>query len=641
MQTPIYLSPAEEHHWRAPPEADSPLMPLGTLDTPAKPKAGAFTLKGFVRLWRVRFQIFLRDIRSSDIGQIVACGVIGVLVGVLVEAIHNAVLWLHRIDFLLPPGVRLSEGTSADALRVLLVPALGGLLLGGSAWLLRRRFETNIVDPIEANALHGGRMSLRASLRLVLATIVSNAAGASLGLEAGYSQIGAAVFSRLGQNLHLRRDDLRIFVTAGASAAIAAAFDAPLAGAFYGFELVLGSYIPRALAPIAVASLAGTLTQRALLEPHTLFTVTSTASLPTSAYFVFAGLGLGAAAISIVAMRSVTWAERVFESIKVPAWLRPALGGVILSALALAFPQVLGGGYGAIQFHLDHRWGVLPLIALLIAKLVASALSISAGFRGGMFSSSLFLGGLFGAVVAAAVGLFAPELAAVRVPIVIVGMGSVAAGIVGAPLTMAFLVLESTGDFAMTVGVLVGVVMSSTIVRLAFGYSFSTWRFHVRGLPIKGAHDIGWLADLTVDKIMRADPITVPADMRLAALRKQVPLGSVRQVYVTDHGGRYLGAIDVVAAHDSAIDDAVDNIVAGDLAEAPTLYLTAGDNVRAALSRFGYSRQETLPVVSAPDHIILGYLTEAYALRRYMQELERQRSAELGENLFSIGQLPR
>jgi len=615
---------------------------VGTLDTIAKTKGATPTFKGFVRLWRVRFQIFLRDIRSSDLGQILACGAIGILVGILIEAVHVLVTWLHKIDFLLPADVRLSEGTDIDTLRILIVPALGGLLLGGSAWLLRRKLDTNIVDPIEANALHGGRMSLRASLRLLLATIVSNAAGASLGLEAGYSQLGAAVFSRIGQNLHLRRDDLRIFVTAGASAAIAAAFDAPLAGAFYGFELVLGSYIPRALAPIAVASLAATLTQRALLEPHALFAVTSTGNLPTVAYFIFAALGIGAAALSIVAMQSVTWAERLFDGVKVPAWLRPALGGVILSAIALAFPQVLGGGYGAIQFHLDHQWSFLPLIALLIAKLVASALSISSGFRGGMFSSSLFLGGLFGAVVAAAVTLFFPALAPMRVPIIIVGMGSAAAGIVGAPLTMAFLVLESTGDFAMTVGVLVGVVTCSTIVRLAFGYSFSTWRFHVRGIPIRGAHDVGWLADLTVGKIMRADPVTVQADMRLRALREKVPLGVVRQVYVTDRAGQYLGAIDLVAAHDSAIDDAADNIVAGDLAESPNVYLTSGDNVRTALGRFETSRQETLPVVSLPDRIILGYLSESYALRRYTQELERQRSSELGEkNLFSIGQVPR
>ena len=615
---------------------------MGTLDTTARTKGATPTLKGFVRLWRVRFQIFLRDIRSSDLGQILACGAIGILVGILVEAVHVLVTWLHKIDFLLPGDVRLSEGTDIDTLRILIVPALGGLLLGGSAWLLRRRLDTNIVDPIEANALHGGRMSLRASLRLLLATIVSNAAGASLGLEAGYSQLGSAVFSRIGQNLHLRRDDLRIFVTAGASAAIAAAFDAPLAGAFYGFELVLGSYIPRALAPIAVASLASTLTQRALLEPHALFAVTSTGNLPIIAYFIFAALGLGAAALSIAAMQSVTWAERLFDGVKVPPWLRPALGGAILSAIALAFPQVLGGGYGAIQFHLDHQWSVWLLLALLVAKLVASALSISSGFRGGMFSSSLFLGGLFGAVVAAALTLFFPALAPVRVPIIIVGMGSVAAGIVGAPLTMAFLVLESTGDFAMTVGVLVGVVTCSTIVRLAFGYSFSTWRFHVRGIPIRGAHDVGWLADLTVDKLMRADPITVQADMRLRDLRAKVPLGSVRQIYVTDRGGQYLGAIDLVAAHDSAIDDAADNIVAGDLAESQNVYLTPGDNVRTALSRFETSRQETLPVVSVPDHIILGYLSESYSLRRYMQELERQRSSELGEkNLFSIGQVPR
>ena len=102
-------------------------------------------------------------------------------------------------------------------------------------------------------------------------------------------------------------------------------------------------------------------------------------------------------------------------------------------------------------------------------------------------------------------------------------MGSVAAAIIGAPLTMVFLVLEATGDFPLTVGVLIGVITASTIVRLTFGYSFATWRFHQRGLGIRGAHDIGWIADLTVARMMRSDPKIVTTDMSVAMLRKRFP----------------------------------------------------------------------------------------------------------------------
>ena len=125
------------------------------------------------------------------------------------------------------------------------------LLFGILAWLIRKSRSADIVDPVEANAMYGGRMSVPDSIRLTVATMLSNSAGASVGMEAGYTQFGGAIFSWFSQYFRLRRDDARVFVTAGAAAAIASAFNAPLAGAFYGFELVLGSYSPKALAPVA------------------------------------------------------------------------------------------------------------------------------------------------------------------------------------------------------------------------------------------------------------------------------------------------------------------------------------------------------------------------------------------------------
>src|SRR3546814_4900342 len=130
-----------------------------------------------------------------------------------------------------------------------------------------------------------------------------------------------------------------------------------------------------------------------------------------------------------------------------------------------------------------------------------------------MFSSSLFLGVLLGALVSSAMSLIAPDLSQHQVAFMLVGMGAVGAAIIGAPITMVLLVLEGTGNFEVTMGVLVAVVVASTIMRLTFGYSFSTWRFHLRGVPITGAHDVGWIADLVVARAMRSDPVIVPSNV--------------------------------------------------------------------------------------------------------------------------------
>jgi CIC family chloride channel protein len=307
--------------------------------------------------------------------------------------------------------------------------------------------------------------------------------------------------------------------------------------------------------------------------------------------------------------------------------------------IALYVPQVLGSGHGAIQFHFDNNWTLTALVIVLMAKLVASALSIGSGFRGGMFSSSLLLGCLFGAVFADVAAMILPRLAEQHAALMMVGMGSVAAAVIGAPLTMVFLVLEGTGNFPMTVGVMTGVVIASTIVRLTFGYSFSTWRFHQRGLGIRSPHDVGWLADLTVAKLMRSDPKIVPADMSLAALRTQFPLGGPKRVFVV-RDGSYAGTIDLTALHDKAFDAQSDSRTAGEVASDAGVFLLPGQNVRVALARFEEALTESLPVLaSGGNRAVVGYMTEAYALRRYSQELERRRNADLGaRDLFNISE---
>jgi CIC family chloride channel protein len=572
-------------------------------------------------------QFFVTHIRNNDLALVIWGAMVGVTAAAGEALLSGGVRLLHTVLY----GVSLTghlSGSGPYEWRVLLpVLGFGGLGVGVVSWGIRRLNNRSIVDPIEANALYGGRMSIRDSAGLALLTVLSGGVGASVGLEAAFTQLGGSFGSRLGRLLYLRRADVRTLVGCGAGAAIAAAFHAPLTGAFYAFELILGSYAPAALGAVAAASLAGTLTARALTGTEPIFRVGHSISLQPFDYGLCAALGIGAALLSILVMRGVTTTEAVFRKASIPAWARPALGGLILAALAFAYPQVLGSGHGAILSQLRDQTVFPVLLGMLAAKAAASAISIGAGFRGGLFSAALFLGSLFGGVVAA--GLQASGIEIDPLAYTLAGMGAVAAGIIGAPVTMILLVLETTGDFSATLAVMIAVLTCSISVRHFFGYSFATWRFHLRGLPIASPVDIGWVRDFSVAKLMRPDPPLIGKDATVAQLKRKFPPGSIKFLFAVDNDNRFAGAVDLMAAYQATKEEQP----IADFTGNSEFYLRPSENGRAALARFREAALETLPVVEdGPDGTggtVIGMVTEYYALRRYTQELERRRAADI------------
>ncbi|HEX7969934.1 MAG TPA: chloride channel protein [Stellaceae bacterium] len=585
---------------------------------------------GFGLLWQ-------RKLRDNEVALLVMSGLFGIMVGVGVVAIERVVQLFHQLNFAIAADQHLSAGGALAWWRVLLVPIVGGLLAGTAATLIRRARAHETVDAIEANALFGGKMSLTDSVALTLLTAISSGVGASVGMEAGFTQLGAGLASHIGQSLRLRRGDLRTVVGCGAAAAIAAAFNAPLAGAFYAFELVIGSYSPAVLAPISIAALFATLVVRGVFGADSIFTLDTPVRIAGLDYGLFAVLGIVAAAIAIATMRGVTWIERLFRRLRVPAWLRPCIGGILIGLIATVYPEVLGSGHGAVQLTLDHALPASILLGLIAAKGLASAISVGSGFRGGLFSSALLLGGVYGgaAVVVlqgafSALGLGHGEFD--RIAYMLVGMGSVAAAIVGAPVTMILLVLELTGSFPAAVGVMVGVIIASVVVRLTFGYSFATWRFHLRGVPIRGGYDIGWIQDLTVGLLMRRDVHTAPMGMTIGDFRARFPLGGIKRVFIVDAEGRYRGIVVTADAYNPDVDDQLGQRPIDDLRIAEDQFLLPQQNVRLALHRFVSAETEALAVVSDADRRqVVGFVTEGYVLRRYNQEFEQVRADELGE----------
>ena len=212
-------------------------------------------------------QVLRALVRADEIWLVVLAAFLGCGTGISVWLMNATTQIVHQVLFHIRPDERLSAMASLDPTRTVVVPVLGGLALGLVTLGLTRLRPRRTVDPIEANALFGGRMSLSGSLIVVLQTVMSNGVGASVGLEAGYTQIGSAIASRWGHAFRVRRNDLRLLVGCGAAAAIAGAFNAPLTGSFYAFELVIGTYTLVAFAPVAVAALVSQAVVRALGGP--------------------------------------------------------------------------------------------------------------------------------------------------------------------------------------------------------------------------------------------------------------------------------------------------------------------------------------------------------------------------------------
>ncbi|MBU4435575.1 MAG: chloride channel protein [Alphaproteobacteria bacterium] len=567
-----------------------------------------------------------RRIRSSELWLIAVAVVIGVAAGAAAVLQAKLAHGLQSVLFDIDLDQRLSAQSAIAPLRTLAIP-LGGLALGILTWAWLKYRPRPAVDPVEANALHGGRLSLKDSVFICLQTLISNGFGASVGLEAAYAQAGAAIASFVGQKLNLRRADMRTLVGAGAGAAIAAAFGAPLTGAFYAFEIVLGAYTVANLAPVAAAALAAVLVASRMGAIPYLLKTSTPAVQSWFDYGLYALLGLICAAAGIGLMRLVAMVERGVAGSGIDRVWRPAVGGLALAVLAVITPQILSSGHGALHLNLASDPGLKTLLMLVALKALASVLSLSFGFRGGLFFASLFLGTLIGQIFAA-LSVLTPWLPALDPTVAaLVGMAALAVAVVGGPFTMSFLVLEATGDFTVTAAALAASLIASAIVRETFGYSFSTWRLHLRGETIRSAHDVSWMRPLTAGRMMRKDVQTIAASTTLAEFRRRFPLGSTRRVVMVDDAERYAGVIVTALAY--AEPEGGDRPVSV-LAVNPDAALTPDQSIKEVMSAFDNTESDELAVVDA-DLRVIGLVSEAHATRRYAEELEKVRRDLTGE----------
>jgi len=516
---------------------------------------------------------------------------------------------------------------------ILAATTLGGLAVGlFVAFVMPGRRPLGVADVMEACALRGGRMGLSAGIGAAFVSALSLGVGASAGREGPVVHLGASLSAFVAARLRLGRALTQTLLGCGVAAAVAASFNAPIAGAFFALEVVVGHYAMSAFAAIVISSVTGTIVSRIWFGDFPAFTIPEHSIASFLEFPAFALLGLVSAATAVIFMFSVDVASRVVEKTPAPAWLRPACGGLAVGLIALAFPQILGVGYEATDTAIRGQFGLWMLCALLVAKTAATAISLGSGFGGGVFSPSLYLGAVLGGVF----GIFAtqmfPHLSSGPAAYTIVGMGAVAGSVLGAPISTILMVFELTGDYELTIGVMIATVIASLITRHAFGFSFFTFQLDRRGLNLRKGRELGLLQAVRVCDVMRDDYRTVPPDAAMADVRRGLQKAHYGALFVIDEEGRLHGSITLADLDDSAFDTELDMLLnAEDVCRPRPPVLAEQDDLEAAMALMDTVQEEIVAVVDDEnENRLTGYVRQRDVVRAYERALMRAREEEFG-----------
>ncbi|WP_417515709.1 chloride channel protein [Minwuia sp.] len=510
---------------------------------------------------------------------------------------------------------------------VLLAPALGGLLLAlFLKYLMPGGRAQGVADVIEAGMYHDGRMSFRTGLGAAFASALSIGAGASVGREGPLVHLGGSLAGIITKKMRLSRVDGHSVLACGVAAGVAASFNAPIAGVIFAHEVVLGHYALRALAPVVISAVIGTIVTRIHIGDFPAFLVPEYAISNFWNFPAFMLLGLVSGLIALIFFWSVAVAKDSFDTLRIPEFWRPPVAGLAVGCIALLFPQVLGVGYEATDNALKQLYPLHILILLVAAKMAATAISIAGGFGGGVFSPALFLGAMTGGAFGLIAASIFPEVALDHGLYAIVGMGAVASAVLGAPISTTLIVFELTGDYRVTIAMMAAVVLAAILGRQFKFRSFFHWQLARRAVKLAAADEV-LLHEQIVADVMDSNVMTISPGMSFAELRALYRDSNAQAYFLVDEEGCIAGALNETDVKYALLDPDLDDLGrAVDIASASGPLLTPDMPLDEAMTAFSGTAYRFLAVVdSADERHLLGIVRFRDVLAAHNKALKMAR----------------
>ena len=506
---------------------------------------------------------------------------------------------------------------------VLVIPVVGGLLYGPLVYRFAPEARGHGVPEVML-AVHSNEGRIRGRVPVVksLASALCIGAGGSVGREGPIVQIGSALGSALGKVSRLSAQELRLLVACGAAGGIAATFNAPIAGVFFALELILRNFQTRSFSLVVLSSVVATAVGRLAFGTGAFLHLPTFHVVSAAEYPLYAILGLLAAFVGVAFIRALygteDFADRLWRG---PAWLRPAVGGVLLGVLLLALPEMYGIGYPVLERAIGGRYGFDLLLILLIGKIAATSLTMAIGGSGGVFAPSLFMGAMLGSAFGIGAHELLPAATAGAGAYGLVGMGAVFGAAARAPITAVLIVFELTSDYAIILPLMLAVVIATGLSHRLSSSSIYTLKLKRRGIDIERPALAGTLSALQVSQVMRTAPEALPGSAGLAEIAARFAQGSDAALPVTDQQGHLLG---VLAARDidrQAVSG--EHVDAASLAQV-TPELHAEQALTDAIELLSDGGWEGLPVLAKGNITMVAWIDHRDVMRAYAKQIERR-----------------
>jgi chloride channel protein, CIC family len=583
--------------------------------------------------WQRSLRIRERFRFSEGAFHLVLAGGVGVIGGLVNLFFYHATESVKTL-FLRSPGEPAEVAEMMAQWQRVLTPTLGGLCAGAVLyWGLRLAGPQRSTNMLEVVVAGDGRLPFRNGLVKFLSSLITIGSGGSIGREGGITQLSATLASKWGQLAHWQPYRLRLLVGCGAAAGISAAYNAPISGAVFAALIVLGNFSMNLFAPLVFASVVATMVSRSFFGIRPWYVVTPFEFTRVTQLPWFVCLGLLSGAVGAAFLKCLQYAEEIFKRLRAPVYVRLAIGGMLVGLIALQYPGVWGNGYVITNRILHDEYpaqvaGLLFLIGLFLAKLLATLATVGSGAVGGVFTPTLFLGAGLGAIFGAALQQVNLAQGLPVAVFAVVGMGSMLAATTRSPLLAMILIFEISLDYSLMPPLMLACVVSVLSARRLHPESIYTEPLRRKGLKVsQEATASESTTEKTVGDIMRAPVPPVRETTPLGEIADRFLTGANNFLPVVDAKGQLVG---LVALQDLKqylnSEEEVLGVIAYDVMRPPPPCVTPNQRLLEVLPVALASEQRNIPVVTnlKENHLIgalaraevLGLFSEAIASRK-------------------------
>jgi chloride channel protein, CIC family len=480
-----------------------------------------------------------------------------------------------------------------------------------------------VPEVIYSVSRYGGLLRLRSSFSRLISSCLTIGSGGSAGPEAPVLMSGASIGSNIARTFSLNDRQRVALVGCGAAGAIAAIFNAPIAGLVFAIEVILGEWSTMNIIPIAIAAVAGTEVSR-LLKGNQIVFAHRDFNIHLQDIIACVGLALFCALASILLTRVMRSAHHMAKTVTLPFWIRAAIGGSMVGVIGHYLPYVLGEGYHFIHTAIDGNFpaGLVLVTVIALAKILATSLTLGWGGSGGIFAPCLVIGAFVGLSFHRLIAtVWAPVMWVNEGCFALLGMAGLIGGILQAPLTGIFLVVEITGGYEVVLPLIVVSTISSTLCHYLEPVSFYLKDLVAQGQLLRPGTDARVLSDLSVQELLETDCICVHPNMRLADFIDIVKASHRNYFPVEDqHNHRFMGMIHMDDVRPYLFEPAMHHaVLTGQLMDPHVKTVSLHDNLYDVLQKMDEDRVFSMPVVS--DHRFIGMISKATLLDQYRKEL--------------------